>query len=116
MDSRQWDWIVPKGLWEIVRPLLPTPRVRPQGGGITGIADEAVFAAIVYVLVRGCAWRGLPPCFGASKSRCAPPLRDLVAGWGVGAAAPGVSWAGWPPRTWWMYRAWCSILSIPTRS
>lgn len=32
------------------------------------IEDEAVFAAIVYVLVSGCAWRALPPCFGASKS------------------------------------------------
>lgn len=30
--------------------------------------DEAVFAAIVYVLVSGCAWRALPPCFGISKS------------------------------------------------
>ncbi|MFI6474845.1 IS5 family transposase, partial [Streptomyces sp. NPDC050516] len=27
-----------------------------------------VFAAIVYVLVSGCAWRALPPCFGISKS------------------------------------------------
>ncbi|MFG1754742.1 IS5 family transposase [Streptosporangium sandarakinum] len=68
MDGGQWDWIVPAGLWEIARPLLPAPRVRPQGGGIVGVADEAVFAAIVYVLVSGCAWRALPPCFGASKS------------------------------------------------
>jgi transposase len=30
--------------------------------------DEAVFAAIVYVLTSGCAWRHLPPCFGISKS------------------------------------------------
>ncbi|GHE25287.1 hypothetical protein Shyd_85950 [Streptomyces hydrogenans] len=27
-----------------------------------------MFAAIVYVLVSGCVWRALPPCFGASKS------------------------------------------------
>jgi transposase len=27
-----------------------------------------VFAAIVYVLVSGWAWRSLPPCFGISKS------------------------------------------------
>ncbi|WP_403489675.1 hypothetical protein [Streptomyces caniferus] len=25
-------------------------------------------AAISYLLVSGCAWRALPPCFGASKS------------------------------------------------
>jgi transposase len=30
--------------------------------------DETLFAAIVYVLVNGCAWRQLPPCFGISKS------------------------------------------------
>ncbi|MFF1479083.1 IS5 family transposase [Streptomyces sp. NPDC058301] len=52
----------------MARPLLPPARVRPQGGGVANIDDEAVFAAIVYVLVSGCAWRALPPCFGASKS------------------------------------------------
>ncbi|GGV04769.1 hypothetical protein GCM10010211_84860 [Streptomyces albospinus] len=59
---------MPEGLWEIARPLLPLARVRPQGGGVANIDDEAVFAAIIYVLVSGCAWRALPPCFGASKS------------------------------------------------
>ncbi len=39
-----------------------------RGGGVANIDDEAVFAAIIYVLVSGCAWRALPPCFGASKS------------------------------------------------
>ncbi|MBT2511535.1 transposase [Streptomyces sp. ISL-98] len=48
--------------------MLPPARVRPQGGGVASIDDEAVFAAIIYVLVSGCAWRALPPCFGASKS------------------------------------------------
>lgn len=37
-------------------------------GRVANIDDEAVFAAIIYVLVSGCAWRALPPCFGASKS------------------------------------------------
>nr|WP_207630965.1 MULTISPECIES: IS5 family transposase [unclassified Actinopolyspora] len=55
-------------MWEIVEPLLPAVRVRPQGGGTANIDDEAVFAAIVYVLVSGCSWRHVPPCFGASKS------------------------------------------------
>lgn len=68
MASNRWGWIVPDGLWEITRPLLPPPRLRPQGGGTANIDDEAVFAAIVYVLVSGCAWRALPPCFGISKS------------------------------------------------
>ncbi|MFE7302440.1 transposase [Streptomyces sp. NPDC057579] len=59
MGSGRWGWIVPEGIWEIVRPLLPPARVRPQGGGIANIDDEAVFAAIIYVLVSGCAWRAL---------------------------------------------------------
>lgn len=68
MGSGKRDWIVPEGLWEIARPLLPPARVRPQGGGVANIDDGAIFAAIIYVLVSGCAWRALPPCFGASKS------------------------------------------------
>lgn len=28
--------------------LLPLARVRPQGGGVANIDDEAVFAAIIY--------------------------------------------------------------------
>lgn len=35
---------------------------------MANIDAEAIFAAILYVLVSGCAWRALPPCFGASKS------------------------------------------------
>ncbi|MFF2964135.1 IS5/IS1182 family transposase, partial [Streptomyces sp. NPDC057963] len=33
MGRDTWSWIVPDGLWEIVKPLIPPPRVRPQGGG-----------------------------------------------------------------------------------
>ena len=67
MVEGRWSSIVPAGLWELARSLLPAARVRPQGGGVRNIDDAAVFAAIVYVLVSGCAWRALPPCFGASK-------------------------------------------------
>ncbi|WP_329460887.1 IS5 family transposase [Streptomyces sp. NBC_01431] len=68
MGQGAWSWIVPDGLWEIAKPLIPPSKVRPQGGGTQDTPDEAVFAAIVYVLVSGCAWRALPPCFGISKS------------------------------------------------
>ncbi|WP_427155671.1 IS5 family transposase [Streptomyces sp. TRM70308] len=68
MGSARWGWIVPDGLWELAQPLLPPAKVRPQGGGTQNTPDEAVFAAIIYVLVSGCAWRALPPCFGISKS------------------------------------------------
>ncbi|MEV5600877.1 IS5 family transposase [Streptomyces sp. NPDC052299] len=63
-----WSWIVPDGLWEIAEPLIPPSKVRPQGGGTQDTPDETLFAAIIYVLVSGCAWRMLPPCFGVSKS------------------------------------------------
>lgn len=55
-------------MWEIAEPLIALSKVRPQGGGSQDTPDEPLFAAIVYVLVSGCAWRALPPCFGISKS------------------------------------------------
>ncbi|MQY11989.1 hypothetical protein SRB5_21170 [Streptomyces sp. RB5] len=67
-ECPEWGWIVPAGLWEAARPLLPRARTRPQGGGTANTPDAVVFAAVVYVLVSGCAWRALPPCFGLSKS------------------------------------------------
>lgn len=68
MGRGTWSWIVPDGLWEIAKPLIPPSRVRPQGSGTQDMPDETLFAAIIYVLVSGCAWRALPPCFGVSKS------------------------------------------------
>lgn len=47
MGSGGWGWIVPDGLWDVVAPLLPAARMRPQGGGTANLDDEAVFAAIV---------------------------------------------------------------------
>src|SRR5882757_3994104 len=68
MGRGTWSWIVPDGLWEIAEPLIPPSKARPQGGGTQDTPDETLFAAIIYVLVSGCAWRALPPCFGISKS------------------------------------------------
>ncbi|GAA3485622.1 hypothetical protein GCM10018966_101550 [Streptomyces yanii] len=68
MGRGTWSWIVPDGLWEITKPLIPEQRTRPQGGGTQNTPDETVFAAIIYALVSGCARRSLPPCFGISKS------------------------------------------------
>ncbi|GGR58284.1 hypothetical protein GCM10010236_08290 [Streptomyces eurythermus] len=59
---------MPDELWEIAKPLVPGQRTRPQGGGTANTPDETLFAAIIYVLVSGCVWRALPPCFGVSKS------------------------------------------------
>jgi len=68
VDERLAKRLVPDGLWEIVAPLVPPPKMRPQGGGRRPVEDRAVFTAIVYVLTTGCAWRHLPPTFGVSKA------------------------------------------------
>ncbi|GAA2768746.1 hypothetical protein GCM10010103_77890 [Streptomyces paradoxus] len=60
MGSNDWGWITPDSLWNLVRPLLPPSRVRPQGCGTQDPPDEVVFAAIVCVLESGCAWLALP--------------------------------------------------------
>lgn len=73
MGMGTWSWIVPDGLWEIAKPLIPPSRVRPQGGGTQDTSDETLFATIIYVLVSSCAWRQLPPCFGTPT--CGQSLR-----------------------------------------
>ncbi len=60
--------LVPDELWAVVAPLLPPPKPRSHGGGMTPINDRAVFAAVAYVVTTGCAWRHLPPVFGVSKA------------------------------------------------
>lgn len=76
MGRGTWSWIVLDGLWEIAKPLIPPSTVRPQGGGTRDTPDATLFAAIIYVLVSGCAWRALPPCLGTSKSTA--HLRFLI--------------------------------------
>ena len=68
MGQRLGPELVPDGLWEIVEPLIPPQRERPQGGGTRFVEDRAVFTAIVYVLTTGCAWRHLPAEFGVSPA------------------------------------------------
>jgi transposase len=60
--------LVPDELWALVAPLIPAQRVRPQGGGTAERDARCVFAAVVFVLTTGCAWRHLPPVFGVSKA------------------------------------------------
>ncbi|MFF7098201.1 IS5/IS1182 family transposase, partial [Streptomyces rubradiris] len=45
MGRGTWSWIVPDGLWEIAKPLIPEQRTRPQGGGTASTPDETLFAA-----------------------------------------------------------------------
>ncbi|WP_106970204.1 MULTISPECIES: IS5 family transposase [Streptomyces] len=60
--------LVPDVLRAMVEPVLPSFRLRPQGGDTAPIDQRAVFTAIVYVLISGCAWRYLPPTFGVSPA------------------------------------------------
>lgn len=60
--------LVPDGLWALAEPLLPRFTPRRQGGGTAPVSERAVFAAAVYVLTSGCAWRHLPPTFGVSPA------------------------------------------------
>lgn len=58
--------LVPDGLWDITESLIPVAPKRAQGGGIARSDNRQVFAAMVFVLTSGCAWRHLPPTFGVS--------------------------------------------------
>ncbi|KIF75069.1 transposase [Streptomyces sp. 150FB] len=60
--------LVPEGLWDLAEPLLPSLAPRQQGGGTGPVDERTVFAAVVYVLASGCAWRHLPPAFGVSQA------------------------------------------------
>ncbi|WP_352231809.1 transposase [Microtetraspora sp. NBRC 16547] len=50
----------------LVEPLIPLAKPHPHGCGTSRVDDRAVFTAIVFVLTSGCAWRHLPPWFGAT--------------------------------------------------
>ena len=91
MGRGTWSWIFPDGLWEIAEPLIPPSKVRPQGGGTQDMPDETLFAAIIYVLVSGCAWRALPPCSGISKSTAHRRLLIWSRSGSVGPDHVGVS-------------------------
>jgi len=56
-------------VWEIARPLIPTPPQRRQGGGRRRVDDRAVLAAIVYLVQARCSWWKLPgQMFGVSRA------------------------------------------------
>jgi hypothetical protein len=44
MGRGTWSWVVPDGLWEIAKPLIPPSKVRPQGGGTLGTPVELATA------------------------------------------------------------------------
>lgn len=62
----RFAWLSPTVLWPLARHLLDTGTVRPQGGGTRRADEEAVFAAVLYILVSGESWRALPKSFPVS--------------------------------------------------
>jgi transposase len=62
----RFAWLAPAALWPYAEPLLPAAPVRPQGGGAPRTDEQALFAAVVYVVVTGSPWRALPRVFGVS--------------------------------------------------
>ncbi len=67
---------VPDILREVIEPLLPLPRPKPQGGR-PRIADRVCLKGIVFVLRSGIPWEMLPKELGCgSGMTCWRRLRD----------------------------------------
>jgi transposase len=60
-------WKVRDELWETIEPLLPGHDPGPRGGRPRA-DDRACFAAIMYVMLTGIAWRHLPRELGVSPA------------------------------------------------
>ena len=69
--------LVPDGLWELVRPLLPRRRKRADGRGRPPLDDRAALGGILFVLKTGIPWEYLPQEMGCgSGMSCWRRLRD----------------------------------------
>ncbi|WDZ85855.1 transposase [Micromonospora cathayae] len=64
--SERFPWLAPMCVWPLAAPLVPRQTARPQGGGARRVDDEAMFAAIAFVLVTDSVWRMLPRVFDVS--------------------------------------------------
>jgi len=64
------------GLWDMIEPLLPLPKPKPQGGR-PRIPDRVCLRGIVFVLRSGILWEMLPKELGCgSGMTCWRRLRD----------------------------------------
>src|ERR1700680_2099245 len=68
--------LVPDALWSLIRPLLPAPMPKLQGGR-PRVSDRACLTGILFVLRSGIPWRMLPKHLGCgSGMTCWRRLRD----------------------------------------
>ncbi|MFE2104219.1 IS5/IS1182 family transposase, partial [Streptomyces sp. NPDC059468] len=49
MGRGTWSWIVPDGLWDIAKPLIPELLYSTQGGGKANSYYETVLGGIIYL-------------------------------------------------------------------
>jgi transposase len=68
--------LVPEALWDVIEPLLPSPKPKPQGGR-PRVPDRACLRGILFVLRSGVPWEMLPKELGCgSGMTCWRRLRD----------------------------------------
>ena len=58
--------LVPDGLWDVIEPLLPLPKSKPQGGR-PRLPDRACLRGILFVLRSGIPWEMLPKELGCGS-------------------------------------------------
>ncbi len=71
MPERLGQELVPDGLWQLVQPLIPPQRERPQGGGTRHVDEQVAFAA------------GLAAVGGVGAVQCTPVARQPSEAGGV---------------------------------
>jgi len=57
----------PDALWDVVAPLLPAEKPKPNGGRPRE-PDRRLFAGLVYRLMTGCQWKAIPREFGTGST------------------------------------------------
>ena len=68
--------LLPNALWNLIEPLLPTPKPNPQGGR-PRLSNRACLQGVFFVLRSGIPWRMLPQEMNCgSGMSCWRRLRD----------------------------------------